>query len=57
MINEHLRTHIANRLTEYGVQIVALPGGCIQLIGRYGSILLSHDLLTLSPRKLERLCF
>jgi hypothetical protein len=55
MTNEELRTDIAQKLIECGVKIVAIPGGCFQLLGRYGSILLSHDLLTLSPKHLERL--
>ena len=56
MTNEHLLAHITSQLTECGVQIVALPGGCLRLLGRYGSILLSHDLLTLRPHHIERLC-
>jgi hypothetical protein len=56
MTNDHLLAHITSQLTECGVQIVALPGGCLRLLGRYGSILLSHDLLTLRPHHIERLC-
>jgi len=56
MTNEDTRADIARQLLACGVKIIAIPGGCIQLLGRYGSILLSHDLLTLSPKHLERLC-
>lgn len=56
MTYDNSRTDIAQQLLACGVKIVALPGGCLQLLGRYGSILLSHDLLTLSPKNLERLC-
>jgi hypothetical protein len=56
MTNEELRTNIATKLIECGVKIIAIPGGCVQLLGQYGSILLSHDLSTVSPKHLERLC-
>jgi hypothetical protein len=56
MTNENLRADIARQLLDCGVKIIAIPGGYIQLLGRYNSILLSHDLLTLNPKHLERLC-
>ena len=56
MTNEHLLAHITSQLTECGVKIVTLPGGCLLLLGQYGSIVLSHDLLTLRAHHIERLC-
>ena len=56
MTNEYLLEQITRQLNECGVEIIALPGGCLRLLGKFGSILLSHDLLMLRPHHIERLC-
>lgn len=43
-------------LIERGVKVNSLPGGSVQLLGKYGSILLTHDITALSPEQLEQLC-
>lgn len=56
MADAHLPPHLTRQLTACGVQTIALPGGCLQLLGRYGSILLRQHLLALRPHHIERPC-
>ena len=56
MTHEKLTSDITLQLIACGVKIVSLPGGSVQLLGQYGSILLTHDLSTLRRKHLEQLC-
>jgi hypothetical protein len=56
MATIHLAIDITKRLVECGVKIIALPGGFVQLIGKYGSVFLTHDITALKARELEQLC-
>jgi hypothetical protein len=56
MASIHLALDITKRLVDCGVKIIALPGGFVQLLGKYGSVFLTHDVTTLKPRELEHLC-
>jgi hypothetical protein len=39
MTNHNLPSEIAKHLINCGVKIIELPGGCVQLLGKYGSIM------------------
>ena len=56
MTTKNLASDLTWHLIECGVKIISLPGGCVQLLGKYGSILLTHDITALRPKQLERLC-
>ena len=56
MATRNLALDITKRLAECGVKIIALPGGFVQLLGMYGSILLTNDITALRDRQLEQLC-
>lgn len=56
MTKQNLTSDIAKQLISYGVKIIELPGGCVQLLGKYGSILLTHDITTLRRKHFEQLC-
>ena len=56
MATKNLAFDITNRLAECGVKIISLPGGFVQLLGMYGSILLTNDIAALKARQLEQLC-
>jgi hypothetical protein len=56
MTNKNLTSEITQYLIKCGVKIIELPGGCVQLLGKYGSILLTHDVSTLRRKHLEQLC-
>jgi hypothetical protein len=56
MATPHIPLDITKRLVECGVKIIALPGGFVQLVGKYGSVLLTHDITALKARQLEQLC-
>ena len=56
MTNKNLTSDITKQLISYGVKIIEIPGGCVQLLGKYGSILLTHDISTLRRKHLEQLC-
>lgn len=46
---------ITQRLSDSGVTIVSLPGGSVQLLGKYGTILLTQDITTIQPKQIEQL--
>jgi hypothetical protein len=56
MTTLNLALDITKRLMACGVMIIALPGGFVQLIGKYGSVFLTHDVSALSARHLDQLC-
>ena len=56
MATKNLASDIARRLAESGVKIISLPGGFVQLLGKYGSIVLTHDLTVLKAKELEQIC-
>jgi hypothetical protein len=56
MATKNLALDITKRLAQCGVKIISLPGGFVQLIGMYGSILLTNDITALKARQLEQLC-
>ena len=56
MATRNLALDITKRLAECGVKIISLPGGFVQLLGMYGSILLTNDITALKIRQLEQLC-
>jgi hypothetical protein len=56
MATKNLASEITNRLIECGVKIISLPGGFVQLLGMYGSVLLTNDITALKTRQLEQLC-
>jgi hypothetical protein len=56
MTNNNLTTEITKHLIACDVKIIALPGGTVQLLGKYGSILLTHDISTLRLKHIDQLC-
>jgi hypothetical protein len=56
MADQTQAADITKRLIACGVKIINLPGGAVQLLGKYGSVLLTHDLAALSHKQLEQLC-
>ena len=56
MTNVNLTTVVTKHLIACGVKINSLPGGCVQLHGKNGSILLTYDVSTLSHKHIEQLC-
>jgi hypothetical protein len=56
MATINLALDITKRLVECGVKIIALPGGSVQLRGKYGSVLLTHDITALKAKEFEQLC-
>jgi hypothetical protein len=56
MVTKTLAADITQKLENCGVKIINLPGGAIQLLGKYGCILLTHDVTSLRPKQLEQLC-
>ena len=55
-MKKNLTTEITKHLINCGVRVIELPGGCVQLIGKYGSILLTHDISALKPKHIDQLC-
>ena len=55
MTTNTLAAATSQRLIDNGVTIIALPGGSVQLLGKYGSILLTQDITTLQPKQIEQL--
>jgi hypothetical protein len=56
MTTLNLALDITKRLMACGVKIISLPDGFVQLIGKYGSILLTHDIEALQAKHLDQLC-
>ena len=56
MTSINLALDITKRLMACGVKIVSLPGGFVQLIGKYGSVFLTHDVAALRAKHLDQLC-
>jgi hypothetical protein len=56
MVNIDLAIDITKRLVECGVKVISLPGGFVQLLGNYGSILLTNDITAIKAREIEQLC-
>ena len=56
MATKNLALDLTKRLAECGVKIISLPGGFVQLLGMYGSILLTNDITSLKARQLDLLC-
>jgi hypothetical protein len=56
MATKTLASDITQHLIECGVKIINLPGGVVQLLGKYGTILLTHDVTTLRAKQLQQLC-
>ncbi len=56
MTTKNLTSEITKQLINCGIKIIELPGGCVQLLGKYGSIILTHDVSTLRRKHLEQLC-
>ena len=52
----NLALDLTKRLAECGVKVISLQGGFVQLLGMYGSILLTNDITALKGRQLEQLC-
>jgi len=52
----NLAIDITKRLVECGVKIISLPGGFVQLMGKYGSVLLTNDVAALNAKQLDQLC-
>jgi hypothetical protein len=56
MATKNIAIDLTKHLIACGVKIIALPGGFVQLMGKYGSVFLTHDITTLGPKQLEQLC-
>lgn len=56
MATQNPVTDMTKRLVECGVKIISLPGSLVQLLGKYGSILLTHDIAALKSKDIELLC-
>jgi hypothetical protein len=55
MTTNSLALDITQRLIDSGVTIISLPGGTVQLLGKYGTILLTQDITTVQPKQIEQL--
>lgn len=55
MKNDALAVDITQQLIDSGVTILAMPGGAVQLLGKSGSVLFSHEISTIREKNLERL--
>ena len=56
MNQQNLASEITLRLVNCGVKLIELPGGSIQLHGKYGTIMLTQDISTLRPKHIDQLC-
>jgi hypothetical protein len=56
MTTNTLAADITQRLIDSGVTIIELPGGTRQLLGKYGTILLTQDIASILPKHIEQLC-
>jgi hypothetical protein len=56
MATKNRAIDLTRHLIACGVKIISLPGGFVQLMGKYGSVFLTHDITALGPRQLEQLC-
>jgi hypothetical protein len=56
MATKNVAIEITNRLIECGVKIISLPGGFVQLLGMYSSILLTNDITAIKTWQLDQLC-
>ncbi len=56
MNQQNLASEITLRLINCGVKLIELPGGSIQLHGKYGTIMLTQDISTLRPKHIDQLC-
>jgi hypothetical protein len=56
MATKTIASDITKHLIACGVKIINLPGGAVQLLGKYGCILLTHDVTTLRAKQIEQLC-
>lgn len=56
MSNKNLTLKITNQLISSGVKMIKLPGGHVQLHGKYDSILLTHDISKLQLKHINQLC-
>jgi hypothetical protein len=56
MTTNTLAADITKRLIDSGVTIIELPGGTRQLLGKYGTILLTQDISSIQPKHVEQLC-
>ena len=56
MTSLNLALDVTKRLKACGVKIIALPGGFVQLIGKYGSVFLTHDVAALREKHIDQLC-
>jgi hypothetical protein len=56
MTTNTLAANITQRLINSGVTIIELPGGTRQLLGKYGTILLTQDITSILPKHIEQLC-
>lgn len=56
-INRQTRTEqVIKRLEAASVQVIRLPGGAVRLLGLYGAVITTSDVLNLRQHELERLC-
>jgi hypothetical protein len=56
MTTNTLSANMIQKLINCGVKVIELPSGAVQLLGMYGTILLTHDVTTLRPKQIEQLC-
>ena len=55
VVNDALRIHTLARLVAAGVDVLKLPGGCVRLMNQHGDAVVTHDVLTLKQRIIDRL--
>ena len=55
LMNDALRLHAMARLAAAGVSVMTLPGGGVRLMNHHGDAVVTHDVLSLKPRVLDRL--
>ena len=53
---QNLASEITLRLINCGVKLIELPGGSIQLHGKYGTKMLTQDISTLRQKHIDQLC-
>jgi hypothetical protein len=56
MTNKNLASEITKHLTNCGVKLIELPGGSVQLLGKWGTITLTQDISALRPTHIHQLC-
>lgn len=55
MTNDALAVDITQQLLDLQVSILAMPGGAVQLLGKSGAVLFSHEISTIREKHIEQI--